>query len=175
MNLNKKIYITLSIFLAICFVFIFFLIYPAIANIKSSSDKILNIKNDLFSLSEKENKLNEGEEFYNIYEKDIKKKNELLVDARIPVEFVRFLENMANELNLSIEISSLSVPEKKDDFWPSLALSVTTDGSFNDSMRFLDKLENAPYLIEIINLRINKSKEQDLNFEFLYSIKTFTK
>ena len=175
MDLSKKIYISLTIFLVICFLFIFFLIYPAMANIKNSSNQILDIKNNLFSLSEKEKELKKNEDFYNIYKEDIEKKDELLIDVKVPIEFIQFLENIANEFNLSIEISSLSVPEKKDDFWPSFSLLVTTNGSFNDSMIFLEKIENAPYLIEIINLRINKSKEQDSGFVFLYSVKIFTK
>src|SRR4030043_1064582 len=160
MNLKKKIYISLVIFLIVDFLFIFLLIYPFFKNIKKSSEDLMTQKTDtLFYSKDKENfKVNQ--DFYEANKEGLERINEKFIDLEVPVEFIRFLEKNAVDNQLSIEISPASTEKKENNLWPSIVFQISANGSFPRFMRFLEKIENSPYLTEITNLSLKKLTNQ---------------
>ena len=183
MDLRKKIYISSTIFGIICILLIVFAIYPVFREIKRSSEEFLSEKKNLILLSEEIKDLQESKKLYEVHQLSLEKINELFIDPEIPIEFIRFLEKNATDSQLLIEISPLptTVPKKGGELWSNLFFQISTKGSFPNFLRFLEKLENGPYLIEVINLNLKRSVEKKTEevsasgINAVFSIKVFSK
>jgi len=93
----------------------------------------------------------------------LEKIDDLFADPEVPIEFINFLEKNAGKSQLSIEISPMA--KKETEPWPSLSFQISTVGSFSNFLKFLEKLETGPYLIEISNLNVKKITEKELRSE----------
>ncbi|MDI6591776.1 MAG: type 4a pilus biogenesis protein PilO [Patescibacteria group bacterium] len=171
MNPNKKIYLTLAIFGILIISLIVFLIYPLFEEIKKDSEELLLQKKRMVSLTEQRENLKKIEDIYKNYQSDLDKIEKLLPDPEIPIELISFLEKASRDSEVGLEISSIT-KEAPTNFWPSLSLQISITGSTPNSLKFLEKLENAPYLIEILNLNIRRS-EKELKTSLL--VKVYTK
>lgn len=179
---GRKIYISLAIFTAINLLFIVLLIYPFFKEIIKTSEELLLQKSNLLSFSEGVKNLKSSEEFYETNLENIEKIDEQFVDSEIPIEFIRFLEKNATDSQLSIEVSPLTTVKKETELWSSIFFQISTKGSFSNFLKFLEKLENGPYLIEVINLDLKRLAEKKTKEEIsssdinaILSIKVFTK
>lgn len=175
MNPKKKIYITLVVLGGLSILSIVLIIRPLFKEIKKNSEGLLLEKNNLILLEDKIKNLEESENLYKTHQSNLDKIDELFVNPEVPIEFVNFLENNAAKSQLSIEISSVALTKKETDPWPSLSFQTSTVGSFSNFLKFLEKLETSPYLIEIINLNVKKLAEAESDVEAIFSIKVFTK
>lgn len=160
MNSDKKIYITITIFVVVNLLFIFLLISPALNKIKKNSEELLNKKANLFYLEKEVSGLKSIQDTKNIILDNLKKINEIFIDSEIPVDFINFLEKEAALSQLLIEVSPITMQKITTDFWPSSFFQITVEGSFPNFLKFLEKIENGPYLTEIINLNSNRKTEK---------------
>jgi len=186
MTPKRKINIFLIIFGLLTVFLVIFVIYPLFSGIKISSQDLLSQRKTLISF---EAKLESFERFKNLYpqiQPDVEKISTLLVSAEVPVEFITFLENTARDCQVSLDIGSAAQGESKEDPWPFLALKMSSVSSFPNFLKFLDKLEASPYLIEVQNLNISKVTQTGLlteegkafstgDVQATLSIKVFTK
>ena len=115
---------------------------------------------------------------------DLEKINNVFVDEEAPVEFLQFLEQTADENQISINVSLL--PQREGGLvFSFLDFKVSLKGNYLDCLGFLSKLETAPYLVEIATLNIRKlaiseggsgaspgASLKNVNFDL--SIKVFT-
>jgi len=46
------------------------------------------------------------------------------------------------------------------DIWPSISMQIKFSGSFQNTLKFINKLENSPYFLSIESLKMNKSEEK---------------
>lgn len=168
MNIHKKIYINIFIVISLIIFFCFFLIYPNSKAIKKGFDEILQKKDNLLILDKKKEYQKRIKESYIKHKKDLDSFQNLFVDPNFPVDLINFLENSALNSGVELEISSLAKTEKNDDLWPGLLINLSLNGSPSGFLRFLEKIESAPYLVKIITFAIN-SKES------LITIKVFSK
>jgi hypothetical protein len=182
MNPKKKIYTSLATFFTISLLFVVLLIYPFFGGIKEASGELLLQKINLFSHLEEIKTLEISKEFYEINQKNLEKIDEQFVDPEIPIEFIRFLEKNATDSDLSIDIIPTGTIKKDNDLWPGLFFQVSTNGYFSDFLKFLEKLENGPYLLEIVNLNLKKMTEETtkkgISSSFVnaaFSIKVYTR
>ncbi len=182
MNPKNKIYISLAIFITINLLFIVLLIYPFFKEIKKTSEELLLQKSNLLSFLEEIKNLKSSEEFYETNLENVEKIDEQFIDSEIPIEFIRFLEKNATDSQLSIEVSPLTAVKKETELWPSIFFQISTNGSFPNFLKFLEKLENGPYLVEVINLNLKRLVEEKTKEEIsssginaVFSIKVFTK
>lgn len=179
MNFDKKIYITAAILITLVLSLIFLVILPISRNIKKTSEELISQRNNLSSLEKELESLKGGKISRDSISEISKRINELFIDSEIPVKFINFLEQESASSQLSIEISPISSSKKEADPWPSLSFQVRTDGSFQNFLKFLERIENSPYLIEIISLSLEKSKEevksQPLSISAILVIKVFTR
>jgi len=157
---NRKIYIFALIVGVINLCLIILLILPLIKSIENSSKDLTNQKQELkLSLEKKENSAN-LERIYRDSQKELEKIETIFVDPETPIDFIGFLETTARDSQVEIKKSLTSDKTQETDFGPALSFNISLDSSASNFMKFLEKLENGPYLIEIRDLNIKRSGEK---------------
>ncbi len=155
-------------------IFIALVIYPLFSEIQKESRDLVFQKAKLAELGQKIQNLNEFQKSYQSYRDDLDKAEELLINSSEPVNFIEFLEEEAQRSELGIEILPFT-PEKKGEFWPSMNFKLTLRGSFDNFLEFLEKLESAPYLIEILSLNASERGGGEPGTEIMVLIKVYAK
>jgi hypothetical protein len=156
----KKIYLPLIIFWISSILLIVFIIWPLLRQISQVSQDFYLERNKIVYLNAEKENIQKIEKNYKAYESDLNKIGTLFFDPAVPIDFVNFLEKTATNSQVKLEVSSMTEKEQGDDSWPSLSLKVIISGSFSNASKFLEKIENSPYLIEIIDLNtMNLTKE----------------
>ncbi|MFH1582206.1 MAG: hypothetical protein ABIA08_00365 [bacterium] len=173
MNTRQKNNISIFIFLMLFVLIFFFVISPLLKNIKSMARELSSQENRLITLQLKMDGLEQFKSIYKDLEDNLEKIDDLLVDSEVPVGFINFLENEAQQSNLDFEISSANNQTNKIDSWPYIIFQATANGNFSNLLKFLEKIENSPYLIEIININIREIGNGAIKATF--SIKVFAK
>jgi len=153
MDLKKKIYSSLGIFLAISIVLIVFLISPIYKDIKNNSQELIFEKQNIATLESKIESLEEFKKNYAEIKPNLEKIETLFADQKTPVEFISFLENTSKDCQISINISPVSF-QSEENLWPSITFQISSTGYFLNFLKFLEKLESSKYLIKIQNLTI---------------------
>ncbi len=162
MSPKKKIYLYLIIFGAVSLFFLFLITPHFLGEIRENSESLIFLKNELIFLQREIKNLRESELIYQSYQANLAKIDKIFVDPEVPIEFIDFLEKNAQVSQQKIEISLIPKKKVKDEPWPGLLFQVSTFGSFPNFSKFLEKLENSPYLIEILNLNIKKLTEREI-------------
>ncbi|MEK7540954.1 MAG: hypothetical protein AAB529_01820 [Patescibacteria group bacterium] len=177
---SKKINIALIIFVLIVVALIAFFIRPLLAEIKMSSKEAFLEKNNIATLGIQANEIENFEKNYSLYKPDLEKMEQLFIDSKNPVDFIKFLEKTASDLEITSKISLLPPPKKGNQNF--ISFQFFSSGDFSKMLEFSEKLETGPYLIEIKNLTIKNSTEQNISKNYspekvdtLFLIKAFTK
>lgn len=186
MSANKKFYIAILIFGILSVLLIVFLISPFLKEIKKRSEELLLEKKKIIFLTKEKENLENIKNLYDFYQLDIEKLEEIFIEPEIPIGFISFLESTASSSYVQLKISSMTKKLEKKDPWPSLSFQLLLIGSSPNFLKFLEKLENSPYLIEVLDLNIRKITEKEIKPEefkkipsadasAILSIKVFTK
>lgn len=179
MTVKNKIHLSIAIFLLLTILMVVFVIYPLLRNIKNSSNELIFQKNNLLTLETQITNLEKFKTISKGLEEILKKVDSLFVDPKVPIEFISFLEKNSKNNSLDIEISQISAKKMEKDAWSFLILQASITGSFPNFLRFFEKLEASPYLIEIQNLSVSTlagqkpSSSDNIKADFL--IKVFAK
>lgn len=178
----QKIYISLAIFGVATILLIVLTIFPIFKEIRKESEELLLQKNNLISFSEEIKSLQDSKNLYESYRANLEKIEKLFIDPEIPIEFITFLEKNAIDSHLSIEVSPIAAAKKETELWPSLSFQIGATGSSSNFLKFFEKLENSPYLIEVLNLNLKRAVEREAKEEVLsgninavFTIKVFTR
>ncbi|MFH1671343.1 MAG: hypothetical protein ABH889_01020 [Candidatus Portnoybacteria bacterium] len=170
--MNSKIKLSISISVVAAILIFFFLLGPILNGIKSSSKNLTDQRKNLAIL---ETKISNLEQFRTIYQELIDILGEidnLFVDSEVPIEYINFLEVTAGNINLDINILSVTSQNNPEDAWPSMTFQVQGTGRLSDFLVFLDKLENSLYLVDIKSLSIANLQTDTIRASF--SVKVFT-
>jgi hypothetical protein len=159
---NKKIYLPLVIFLALDFLLLIFLIFPFFNKIKEDSKEIIIQRDKFFSLSAEKEEFEKNKESIRKIRNDLAKFDNLFINPKLPLIFIDFLEKEAAENQLSIEISPLLIPSSKNEPWSFLSFQVKNEGSFPSFLKFLTRIENGPYLLEVTDLKLERVSEKEV-------------
>jgi len=92
-------------------------------------------------------------------------KNELngcFARADAPISFIEFLEEEAENFNLYIRIQPLAIKTESIDLWQPVGFQVSLLGSFPASLKFLERIEQGPFLSDILQININNVSEEKL-------------
>src|SRR3989344_5440775 len=180
----RRIYIIIASFSIIILFMMVFLVYVPLKEIKDYSNAIfLNKNRDIF-LSLQDIQLHKFKNEYASYKPNLDKIDLLFIDPSNPVNFIEFLENIASEYNLSADVAIASSNVKKEqnsDDLPAIIFSVYAKGDFSNVIKFSEKLETGPYLIEVQNLKINRPEQKiekvnnDNQVEFTLLIRAITR
>ena len=97
--------------------------------------------------------------------------NNLFIDPEIPLDFVAFVESEAKNLDLSIKISPYNLkPSSEKSTWDFVSYQVEVQtNNFGDIYKFLKRLENSKWLLEIYSLEIYP-KEENLKAKIILKI-----
>jgi len=191
MTLKTKINLSIVAFIILTIFIIVFLIPHLFSEIKKSSRELISQKEKLAEFQAMTEDLEKFKSDYPEIKENLEKINILFIDPEVPVDFISFLEKTSNDCKVKLDIS-LGLPQKiEKDPWPSISLQIRSASSFSNFMRFLEKLEQSSYLIEIQNLSIARLSEMELTQPFpqkellerlvsgdvkaTFSIKVFTK
>jgi hypothetical protein len=146
MSIKRRVTLTLIIFIAADAAIIYFAAAPFFFQIKGASMRLAAQIDKTYELENKIKNLDKLEASRKRYQEYSEKIDALFVDAEEPISFIEFLEKEAMIGRLSIEITPLV----------SRQFQIALKGSFPDFVRYIEKMESAPYLIEISNLNISK-------------------
>jgi len=168
----KKTILSLIGLSVISLVFTITVVLPLFNGIKEASNDLFCQKAALASFEAKTQNIQDFKVLYETEENNLTKIDDLFINSAEPINFIEFLEEESFNENLTIEISPLAPQTIKDDIWPSMNFKLNLFGSFPDFLKFFDKLEASPYLIEILNLNLRGMSVNELKREELKSFLT---
>ncbi len=174
MKITRKINLSIFIFVVSAALIVAFIIYPFFNDIKIGSKEMISQKENLAILEAQMANLENFKIIYKDLEEISEKIDRLFVNPEVPVEFIGFLENTAEEYHLKIEIFPASARAVEKDLWSYITFQISTSGSFTNFLKFQKRMENGPYLIEIQNLSIGRLTESG-EIQASFTIKVFTK
>jgi hypothetical protein len=149
-----------SIFFSLFILLIlFFLILPNFKEIKRISKEISQTKLKLEGITKRQEEIEKFKKLSPEIKENLSKFENSFVNKEIPIDFVEFLEKMAKDLKIPIQISILS--SSKD----SISFQIKGAGAPENVFEFIEKIENCNYLIQIERMRISKLSEAELKTE----------
>ena len=128
-----------------------FVCFVLISDIKKNSAQFISSKKALANLEANFENQRDLEKLLRDREDGLETAKAGFIDIETPIHFFEFLEKNAEECSLVIEISSLSAQEIKGED-KILGLQMKLLGREDDFMKFLERIENSDYLIEIVSL-----------------------
>jgi len=178
---KNKIIIAVAAYSAIVLLFFYFAVSPLIESIKKNSDEIQKIKIDREISQERISKLPEMKNGYATYEQE-KDNLDIILDQNNSVDFIKKVELLSeetgNKINLSIADNSNASKNAKDaktgkkdpesikDNLPSdkyISMNMTLEGSYENFIKFLYKLENLDYYVNVISFDLSKEAVSEEN------------
>lgn len=139
-----------------------FLISLLFKGVRNSSETFSLEKEKITSLSEEKENRKKMENLYRNYQPDIDRIEKVFIDPDVPIEFINFLEETAGASQSQVKILSMTKKTDQKDPWPNLLFQISVTGLFSNFSKFLEKLENSPYLIETIELSSRALSEKEL-------------
>ena len=136
------------------------IIYPTYSDIRGSSEELLSQKQKISALEKKIENIEEFRQNYKSIGESIEKANLAFATSDAPVNFITFLEQIALNSNVSMEISPSIPIEELGSEWKYIDFQINSLSSFPNFLKFLEKLESGPYLIEINSLKVSRISEK---------------
>lgn len=165
MNLNKELILYILGVTAILAVMIVFLVIPLIKGIRSSSQDFVENRKKVVNLQREKRHYIALKQEYEDSKGKFEKINSLFVNSEVPVKFIEFLEESSVKANFPIEVSPGPGTQSKSDLWPTIFFKVAGSGSFTDFAKFLERVENSPFLVEVQDLNVDRLTEEDVRGE----------
>ncbi len=160
MEIKKKIYITITLFLIIDVLIGVFLLYPLYQDIREVSDNFLERRKEIVGLESKLRRLKELKKTYAEIEPDSKKIESLFVNSEKPIRFITFIERSADESGIEVNIAPGSGNRIKDKKWETVFFRIELSGTFPSFMKFLEKIEYSPWVVSIDNLNVRAVEKE---------------
>lgn len=132
--------------------------YPLWKGIVKDSEKLISEKRDFVRLNTDLENIRNFEKITGTYQAQLADLDRLFIASDTPIEFIEFLERIAQDLGFALTIDPKSPTQDKSDGWPSILFNVSASGSYANFLTLLKKLENSPHLVEIKGVTI-KSKD----------------
>ena|SRR3989304_321641 len=153
MTPKNKIYITCGFTLAAAALAIVFAVLPLFRGISKNAEDSVAARKEILSLDSEIKNFSTLEKQYQQYKDNLAKIDQLFINAEIPIDFLRFLEELATTSGVAADISPVS-SVRAEGKWSTFGLNLSVSGSYLNFARFLEKMENAPYLIRVKNMNI---------------------
>lgn len=175
MGISKKIAVTSLIISGIVSLLILFAVNPIFRQIKAESGKLVIQKKEIFESEIKIKNIQDFKDNFGQYQPNLNKMSELFISISEPIEFIKFLESEAVNSRLSIEINPPILKKNEGDPWQSLEFGLNLKGSFANFLRFFERLDFSPYLIEPLSLTIREDPDKKVSIISALSIKVYAK
>jgi hypothetical protein len=148
-----------GIFAAIAVVLSVFLIYPLLSDIQRGSQEILISRVNVVNSELQNQELDRFQKGYKNYQPNFAKADALIVDAKDPINFIKFLETTAANSGVTGDIKLISSHQQTLNNWPVSVFEIVSNGSFSGMMVFSEKLETGPYITSIQNMALKKHQD----------------
>ena len=153
-------------------------LYQVFQGVVKDHKEVLAHKRELLQLREDQESSNEFGKIERQHALEFQKIENLFVDGDSPIAFFRFLDETAASLGLRTEKALGSLQLLQGDRWPSMEVRLAGGGAYVNVVAFLQKIENAPYLLKVRTLNISQGRvtQQDQGqTDFSLSMKVFMK
>ncbi len=168
---NNKNYFILILWIIFLGVLTGVVIFPCLRDIEKESQQIVFQKKILNFFENRIKDFQNVQEGYYLYQPVAEKIGVSFIDREVPIEFIEFLEKEAGDFGLTIDISPFNVPFDEKDLWLSAGFQVFLKGNFSDCLKFLERLEKSPWLVDILQLRVGEVKKE---LSFILTLKVFS-
>ncbi len=165
----KKIKITLFLTL-LALIAVFIIIFN---NLNVIFSEVQRVESRVATLQSRADNIIKFEKEQDILDERIKKIESMFINLKVPIDFIAFLEEKGE--NLLFEISPRLVMKEEGDSWDSLRIQISLKGDYFTFMRFLEEIENSPFLVEVLNITINREEELLEEIQVSLLIKIFGK
>lgn len=165
--LKRKIFFILISIILIVFILMLLLVIFLIKDIQRNSQEFL-LERKMLTLMERE--FQEFENFERdsaFYQSNLEKLDKLFLNPKVPIDFVQFLEEESGNIGLLIKISPSIITSRKSDPWESIGFQILLTGSFPNCLKFLEKLQISPWLLEVQMTEVKRITEKELQLEGL--------
>lgn len=178
--MNQKTIIAASALLVGILLFVALAVFPLLQGVKRDSKDLENQYLKLFQASSAETEVAEFLKFSQSNKEDFEAIENIFVDGETPVGFIQFIEKIAASSNLAVKITPGTPKKQKGVPWPTMDFQLSGSLGYPDFLRFLEKLENGPYLLQVQNTSLARNRTfqgkengaQDLSFTLLVQVFT---
>ena len=178
--MRKKIIIATVVLIISILLFTALVIVPLLRGISKDSRHLEAQYLKVLEASSAEKEAVEFLKFSQAKEKDFEIIESIFVDAETPIGFIRFIEEIAATSNLAVKITPGTGKKQKGVPWPIMDFQLASSANYPEFLRFLEKLENGPYLLEVRNISLirerasqgEENSTQDVSFTLLVQVFT---
>lgn len=165
-NKNKiaVIVLLISILIAVCA----FWAWSSFHQIKEAARSFVLQKNRLAESEARKENLRIFTENREQYRAGLERIDKLFVNVKEPIVFIEFLEKEAALTELTIEIVPFTAQA-------TIHFQVSVEGDFSRVAQFLERLEHNDYLLQLLNLNINRLEKKEGKVRATLTIKVYSK
>src|SRR3989338_3141760 len=178
MRARQKIIVAVLSFGTFSILFLGLVLYPVFQGVVRDHKEVLAYRRELLQLRADQESSSEFGKIAGQYAGEFQRMENLFVDGDAPIALFRFLDEAAASFGLRAEKALGSLQRLRGDRWSSLEVRLAGDGSYPDIMAFLQKIENAPYLLEVKTFNMSQKRgvqQSQERIEFSLSMKVFMK
>ncbi|MBX4201079.1 hypothetical protein KW786_03035 [Candidatus Parcubacteria bacterium] len=159
MNNKKELYTIAGVIAGVVLLLILGCILPLFLGIKHTSESLFSQKESGMVLEDESMQIENFKKEYPGYQSNLEKAGQLFVDPKNPVDVIKFFESISSSSNVSSKISLGPVPPEESQHIVAFQIVVSSD--FLNVLSFLEKLEHGPYLVDVKNIIIKGSYDQN--------------
>lgn len=151
---RHKISLSAIVFLAVIFALTLFVFRPLWLKIKEKSQSLAESESTLEALGEQLDIFQQFQTNSLVYQEYTLILDNFFIQQSAPIRFMEFIESQAAEVGLSLDVQALTLhqPNQQDDF----GFRLKVEGPYPGALKFLSRLEEAPWLIDLPQLTIQR-------------------
>ena len=178
--MNQKTIIAIATFFVVILLFTALAVFPLLQAIKRDSKDLESQYLKVLTAASAEKEVAEFLEFFEVNEESFNVIENIFVDAQTPIGFIQFIEEIAAASNLTVKITPDDPKKQKGVPWPVMDFQLASSASYPMFLRFLEKLENGPYLLLVQNASLTRERSsrdeeniaKDVSFTLLVQVFT---
>lgn len=148
-SLKSKPLVVAAAFSAAALALVFLAVAPLIASIGDAGSQAVQQQAQIADYDRRLSSAREFIAFAKIENDNFAKMNEVFVDGQMPLDFINSLETAAANCNVSVKFSPSVSQQTSNKDWSSITIEADIAGGVSDILRFMEKIENSPYLLTV--------------------------
>ena len=165
--LKRKIFFILIAIILIVFSLMLLLVISLMKDIQRNSQEFLLERKTLAAMEREFQEFENFEKNAAFYQSNLEKLDKLFLNPEVPIDFIQFLEEESKNVDLLIKISPSIITSRESDPWESIGFQILLTGSFPNCLKFLEKLQVSPWLLEVQRTEVRRIAEKEFQLEKL--------
>lgn len=154
-NMKKRIFIVPAVFILFVTGLIYFIVLPAMKDIKEIGAQIESQRTDLDKKYYKSKNAKQSTKSLKAIEGDVEKLDRVFIGKNQELAFITALEETANKNNINQNINLDLSSGAKNNKYDKIPLKLTTQGNFINQFNYLRDLERLNYYLNIKSLDLS--------------------